>query len=200
MPQTKGQGVVFGILMSVFMAYGMELYNVAAKVGGMENKVFWLALKEAAFMCVFVFVFSTLFGNRVGRSLAFRHVTPGQDNPFFITIMISSCTWWQRSSSLGWMDSLSPTGSTPSGGTSPWRCCGSCSPRGLRPDGVFGRFLKSSWQLRPQHSTERSQKTPSSSSLDGVCCIPIMGCLLCPFCCHGWRRGKGRWRRCTGRR
>lgn len=66
MPQTKGQGVVFGILMSVFMAYGMELYNVAAKVGGMENKVFWLALKEAAFMCVFVFVFSTLFGNRVG--------------------------------------------------------------------------------------------------------------------------------------
>lgn len=40
MPQTKGQGVVFGILMSVFMAYGMELYNVAAKVGGMENKVF----------------------------------------------------------------------------------------------------------------------------------------------------------------
>ena len=92
MPQTKGQGVVFGILMSVFMAYGMELYNVAAKVGGMENKVFWLALKEAAFMCVFVFVFSTLFGNRVGRSLAFRHVTPGQDNPFFITIMISSCT------------------------------------------------------------------------------------------------------------
>ena len=92
MPQTKGQGVVFGILMSVFMAYGMELYNVAAKVGGMENKVFWLALKEAAFMCVFVFVFSTLFGNRVGRSLAFRHVTPGQDYPFFITIMISSCT------------------------------------------------------------------------------------------------------------
>lgn len=92
MPQTKGQGVVFGILMSVFMAYGMELYNVAVKVGGMENKVFWLALKEAAFMCVFVFVFSTLFGNRVGRSLAFRHVTPGQDNPFFITIMISSCT------------------------------------------------------------------------------------------------------------
>ena len=84
MPQTKGQGVVFGILMSVFMAYGMELYNVAAKVGGMENKVFWLALKEAAFMCVFVFLFSTLFGNRVGRYLAFRHVTPGKDNPFFI--------------------------------------------------------------------------------------------------------------------
>lgn len=92
MPQTRGQGIVFGVLMSVFMAYGMEVYNVAAKVGGMENRVFWLAAKEAAFMCVFVFIFSQLFGNRVGRALAFRHVTPGKDNPFFITIMISSCT------------------------------------------------------------------------------------------------------------
>ncbi len=92
MPQTKGQGMVFGGLMSVFMAYGMELYNVAAKVGGMENRVFWLALKEAAFMCVFVFVLSQLFGNRVGRALALRHVTPGKDHPFFVTLMISSCT------------------------------------------------------------------------------------------------------------
>lgn len=28
MPKTKGQGLVFGILMSVTMAYGMEVYNV----------------------------------------------------------------------------------------------------------------------------------------------------------------------------
>lgn len=31
MPKTKGQGLVFGILMSVTMAYGMEVYNVALK-------------------------------------------------------------------------------------------------------------------------------------------------------------------------
>lgn len=92
MPQTKGQGIVFGIIMSVTMAYGMELYNVAAQVGGMQNKVFWLALKEAAWMVLFVFVLSTLFGNPVARKLAFRHVTPGKDNPFFITLMISGCT------------------------------------------------------------------------------------------------------------
>lgn len=33
MPKTKGQGPVFGILMSVTMAYGMEVYNVALKSG-----------------------------------------------------------------------------------------------------------------------------------------------------------------------
>ena len=28
MPKTKAQGIVFGILMSFFMAYGMEVYNM----------------------------------------------------------------------------------------------------------------------------------------------------------------------------
>ena len=31
MPKTKGQGLVFGILMSVTMAYGMEVYNMVLK-------------------------------------------------------------------------------------------------------------------------------------------------------------------------
>ena len=67
MPKTKGQGLVFGILMSVTMAYGMEVYNVALKsgvlqhVGGfsdMRNTVFLSALKEAAYMWVIVLVIS----------------------------------------------------------------------------------------------------------------------------------------------
>lgn len=29
MPKNKVQGVIFGILMSITMAYGMEVYNVA---------------------------------------------------------------------------------------------------------------------------------------------------------------------------
>lgn len=33
MPRTKLQGVVFGILMSITMAIGMEVYNVAVKMG-----------------------------------------------------------------------------------------------------------------------------------------------------------------------
>ena len=32
-PKSRIQGIIFGILMSVTMAYGMEVYNVAWKMG-----------------------------------------------------------------------------------------------------------------------------------------------------------------------
>ena len=92
MPQTKFQKIVFGLLMSYIMAYGMELANVARKLGGMSNAVFLPALVEASYMGAIVFIVSNIYGNRVGRALAFRCVTPGRDNPFFISLMISSCT------------------------------------------------------------------------------------------------------------
>ena len=56
MPRNKKQGIIFGIIMSYAMAYGMEVYNVAIKegvnltVGGFSNMtklIFWDALKEA---------------------------------------------------------------------------------------------------------------------------------------------------------
>lgn len=75
MPKTKLQGVIFGLIMSVTMAYGIEVYNVALKSGGlsaMTNRVFWDALLEAAYMWLFVFLFSTLWGNRLGHALAAR--------------------------------------------------------------------------------------------------------------------------------
>lgn len=95
------QGIVFGIIMSMTMAYGMEVYNVASKMGyttmaggfsNMTNIVFWEALKEAAYMWIFVFLFSNLWGNRIGHGLAEKIIRPGQDNPFFITLIISGCT------------------------------------------------------------------------------------------------------------
>lgn len=101
MPKTKTQGVVFRIIMSMTMAYGMEVYNVASKMGfttmpggfsNMTNIVFWEALKEAAYMWIFVFLFSNLWGNRIGHGLAGKIIRPEQDNPFFITLMISCCT------------------------------------------------------------------------------------------------------------
>lgn len=92
MPQTKFQKFIFSLLMSYIMAYGMELANVAVKLGGMSNAVFLPALKEASYMGAFVFLVSNLYGNRVGRAIAFRCVQPGRDAPFFITLMISSCT------------------------------------------------------------------------------------------------------------
>ena len=100
MPKTKGQGLVFGILMSVTMAYGMEVYNVALKSGvllgagglsDMQNTVFLGALKEAAYMWLFVFLFSNLWGNRLGAKLAARLVGEG-DSPFLQMLARSGCT------------------------------------------------------------------------------------------------------------
>lgn len=87
MPKTKFQGIIFGLIMSITMAYGMEVYNVALKEGGlsqMTNWVFWDALLEAAYMWIFVFLFSNLWGNRIGHKLAARICVSG-DSPFLHT-------------------------------------------------------------------------------------------------------------------
>lgn len=101
MPKTKGQGIVFGIIMSITMAYGMEVYNVAIKNGcttpgwnfsSLTNEVFLDALIEASYMWVFVFIFSNLWGNRLGHKMAAKIIRPEKDNPFFITVITSCCT------------------------------------------------------------------------------------------------------------
>ena len=72
MPQTKTQGAVFGLLMSYFMALGMEVTNVAHKLGAMSNAVFLPALKETVFMGAIVFVVSMLYGSRAGQHIAHK--------------------------------------------------------------------------------------------------------------------------------
>lgn len=87
--------------MSVTMAYGMEVYNVAWKEGfptlaggfsNMTNGVFWDALLEASYMWVFVFVFSSLWGNRLGARLSEGLVDPSRDNALLCTLARSGCT------------------------------------------------------------------------------------------------------------
>lgn len=96
MPKTKAQGVLFGLIMSYAMAYGMEIYNVAIKEGvhmaagglsNMTNMVFWDALKEASYMGLFVFLFSSLWGNRLGAAFAARHCDPGRDNSYVCQLL-----------------------------------------------------------------------------------------------------------------
>ena len=79
MPKSKAQGIVFGLIMSYAMAIGMEVYKIAIKMGfnlnmggfsSMTNAVFPAALVEASYMGLFVFLFSNLYGNRVGASFA----------------------------------------------------------------------------------------------------------------------------------
>lgn len=101
MPKNRIQGIIFGVLMSVTMAYGMEVYNVAWKMGyptlpggfsNMTNEVFFDALLEAAYMWIFVYLFSNLWGNRVGAALSSRLVDPSRDNAFLCTLVRSGCT------------------------------------------------------------------------------------------------------------
>lgn len=96
MPHTKGQGIVFGLIMSYAMAIGMEVYNIAVKMGfplnigglsTMTNSVFPAALLEASYMGLFVFLFSNLWGNRMGAAFAARHTDPARDNPYFCRLM-----------------------------------------------------------------------------------------------------------------
>ena len=96
MPQNRKQGIIFGLIMSYAMAYGMEVYNVAIKegfnlqVGGfstMTNHVFLDALLEALYMGVFVFIISSLYGSRVGAAFAAKYTNPEKDNPYFCRIM-----------------------------------------------------------------------------------------------------------------
>ena len=78
------------------MPYGMEIYNVAIKEGyhmaaeglsSMTALVFWDALKEASYMGLFVFLFSNLWGNRLGAAFAARHCAPGRDDPYLCQLL-----------------------------------------------------------------------------------------------------------------
>jgi len=96
MPQTKFQGFVFGVIMSYAMALGMEVYNIAYKMGfhlaqggfsAMTNAVFPAAVREAAYMGLLVVLFSNLWGNRLGARFAARHTDPARDAPYLCRLM-----------------------------------------------------------------------------------------------------------------
>ena len=56
-------------------------------LSGMTYAVFGEALKEAAYMGLLVFLFSNLWGNRVGAGFAARVSDPQRDNPYFCRLM-----------------------------------------------------------------------------------------------------------------
>ncbi len=96
MPKTKMQGIIFGLIMSYSMAIGMEVYNIAFKMGfpmqpggfsSMTNAVFPAALIEASYMGLFVFLFSNLWGNRCGARFAAKVSDPSSDNLYFCRLM-----------------------------------------------------------------------------------------------------------------
>jgi hypothetical protein len=92
MPETRSEGLVFSIIMSVTMTLGMEVYNLSCETGGASAYVLKTALKQACFMVIFVFAYSELFGTRLGKKLALRHIDPSRTQPFIMTLLISACT------------------------------------------------------------------------------------------------------------
>lgn len=96
MHKNKFRGFLFGLIMSYAMAYGMEVYNIAIKLGfhqanggfsSMNNLVFWEALKEASYMGLLVLLFSNLWGNRLGAAFAERHCDPSGNTPYLYRLL-----------------------------------------------------------------------------------------------------------------
>lgn len=90
MPKTKFQSVVFALLMSLGMVYGMICYNIALGQGGMTNHVFGLAFHELFLMWAIAFILEFAVVGNLARKIAFKVVTPGVDKPIFIVLAMSS--------------------------------------------------------------------------------------------------------------
>jgi len=100
MPRTRSQGIIFSLIMSYAMAYGMEVYNVAIRMGfmalpgglsNMTNAVFLEALKEASFMGIIVFIVSGWYGTRIGERI-FEGLASPQDSPIIRQLLRQACT------------------------------------------------------------------------------------------------------------
>lgn len=92
MPKTKVEKIIFGIIMSLFMVYGMEVYNQALLHGGLVNSGFGMDIKELLGLSLVVFVIENLYGGALARKLAFKVVTPGKDREIFVIVAVQIFT------------------------------------------------------------------------------------------------------------
>ena len=89
MPKTKFQNIIFTLIMAFIMVYAMICYNISLNKGQMSNEVFLLAFHEMV-MWPAAFILEFFAVEKLATKLAFRFIRPGVDNPFFITLAISS--------------------------------------------------------------------------------------------------------------
>ena len=90
MPKTKFQNIIFTLIMAFIMVYAMICYNISLNKGQMSNEVFLLAFHEMVIMWPAAFILEFFAVEKLATKLAFRFIRPGVDNPFFITLAISS--------------------------------------------------------------------------------------------------------------
>lgn len=104
MPNAKAQGTVFKTLVSFFMAYGMEVYNIAIRMGynltvelgfsSITYPVFLKALKEAMGMSVIIFIVSNLVGNLAGPPLWQGTAPPVRITPISAASCARQAPYW----------------------------------------------------------------------------------------------------------
>jgi steroid 5-alpha reductase family enzyme len=101
MPRNKIQRIVYGLIMSYVMAYGMEVYNVAIQMGALSSiggfsslkpAAFVVAGKEVVYMGAIVFAVSSLWGNRIGEKIAHKHVNQQTVHPLFYKLIRQGAT------------------------------------------------------------------------------------------------------------
>lgn len=92
MPRTKGQELIFTILMVFVMVYGMIIYNMCLETGGMQNSYFLNAFHEMWFMGPIAFVLDFFLYGHLSKWIAFRTIDPKSSQPILIVLTISAVT------------------------------------------------------------------------------------------------------------
>ncbi len=92
MPKTKKQKVLFSILMSFIMVYGMEVYNSALRNGGMTNSQFLLPVGQVIWLMLTVIVLETLIGGPIARKMAFNMANPKESKPILVILAVQIMT------------------------------------------------------------------------------------------------------------
>ena len=90
MPKNKFQDVIFTIIMSTVMVYGMVVYNVALNMGMVTGETFIAALHELPIMVPIAFLLEFFVVGKIAKKLTFTVMRP-DDRPQFITYAISIC-------------------------------------------------------------------------------------------------------------
>ena len=92
MPRTKGQELIFTILMVFVMVYGMIIYNMCLETGGMQNSHFVNAFHEMWFMGPIASVLDFFLYGHLSKWIAFRTIDPKSSQPILIVLTISAVT------------------------------------------------------------------------------------------------------------
>jgi len=92
MPTTRFQKVVFSILMSFAMVYGMEVYNSALRNGRVTGSLFLLPVGQVLLLMLTVVILETVIGGPIARKLAFKVVNPEKSRPIIVILAVQVMT------------------------------------------------------------------------------------------------------------